>query len=280
MSIGEKIKELRKNNKLTQEAFAEKLMVSRRTVIDWENDKYHPQTDLLIKISEVFNIPLSELTNTVEDVKPIINDIKGDFVCLDKNIYKDEKKRLKGKYKNKINTGDKIGLIVLPIVIIILTTLGTIMDEIELFLMVLLVFITLAVVCIRIIKNIKYNDLINRYEYYKNNNKDCICLSPYLEVVAKINDRLVISYNKNKIIDISMNDIMDIRLYKDSTYYPSYYPNDYDNKTYIYGMHIVYNDNTISKIAFAVIDNKNAAIIRKIMNDSFNMLKSSTKKGV
>ena len=279
MSIGEKIKELRKNNKLTQEAFAEKLMVSRRTVIDWENDKYHPQTELLLKISEVFNIPLSELTNTVEKVV-VKSDIKNDFLCIDKKIYDNEKKRLKGKYKNKINTGDKIGLIVLPIVIILLTTLGTIMDEIELFLMVLLVFITLAVVCIRIIKNIKYNDLINRYEYYKNNNKDCICLSPYIEVVANISDRFCIMYNKKAIIDVALKDIMDIRLFRDSTYYPSYYPNDYDNKTYIYGMHIVYNDNTISKIAFAVIDNKNAAIIRKIMNDSFNMLKSSTKKGV
>lgn len=280
MSIGEKIKKLRKDNKLTQEALANKLAVSRRTVIDWENDKYHPQTELLLKISDVFNIPLSELTGTVEKEEIVANDIKNDFLCINNMIYGAEKKRLKGKYKNNIKASDRIALILLAIIYVPLLILVAVLKGLESSLLLIVLSFVIVVMGIRILKDIKYNDLINRYEYIKNNNKGSICLSPYLEVVANVSDRLIISYNKKIIISVPLTNILDIRLYRDSIYFPLYFPNDIDNKTYIYGMHIVYNDSTFSKIAFSVEDKRNGVFIRKIMNDSFNMLKSCTKKGV
>lgn len=67
MSISDKIKKIRDNNKLTQEQFAEKINVSRNSVAKWETDRGYPDIQNLITISEVFNISLDELVK--EDVK-------------------------------------------------------------------------------------------------------------------------------------------------------------------------------------------------------------------
>ena len=53
------IKELRKNRKLRQEDLAEKLGVTRQTIIAIENDKYDPTLELAMKISEFFGISVS-----------------------------------------------------------------------------------------------------------------------------------------------------------------------------------------------------------------------------
>ena len=51
------IKELRKNRKLRQEDLAEKLGVTRQTIIAIENNKYDPTLELAMKISEFFGVP-------------------------------------------------------------------------------------------------------------------------------------------------------------------------------------------------------------------------------
>ena len=52
------IKELRKDRKLRQEDLAEKLGVTRQTIIAIENNKYDPTLELAMKISELC-IPVS-----------------------------------------------------------------------------------------------------------------------------------------------------------------------------------------------------------------------------
>ncbi len=39
MELGNRLKELRKNNNINQDELAEKLFVSRQTISNWENDK-------------------------------------------------------------------------------------------------------------------------------------------------------------------------------------------------------------------------------------------------
>lgn len=72
MNIQEKLINIRKGNKLTQEQFAEKLYVSRQTVSNWENGKFYPDIETLILISNLFNISLDELlksdTKVVKDM--------------------------------------------------------------------------------------------------------------------------------------------------------------------------------------------------------------------
>ncbi len=55
------IKELRKNRKLRQEDLAEKLGVTRQTIIAIENDKYDPTLELAMKISEFFVVSVNDI---------------------------------------------------------------------------------------------------------------------------------------------------------------------------------------------------------------------------
>lgn len=61
MRISEKLINLRKDNNLTQEEFAEILHVSRQTVSNWETKKFYPDIETLVLISNTFNISLDVL---------------------------------------------------------------------------------------------------------------------------------------------------------------------------------------------------------------------------
>jgi len=61
IKIGTFMKELRKEKNITQEQFAEKFNVSRRTVSRWETGSNMPDLDILIRISEYCEVDLREL---------------------------------------------------------------------------------------------------------------------------------------------------------------------------------------------------------------------------
>ena len=87
MNIGNKIKNAREENKLTQTQASESLMVSRQTISNWENGKSLPDILSVIRMSELYQISLDEL-------------LKGDKAMMDKiekdiEISKTEKKIIK-----------------------------------------------------------------------------------------------------------------------------------------------------------------------------------------
>lgn len=59
--IGALLKKLRNEKGLTQEQFAEVVNVSNRTVSRWENGNNMPDLDILIQISDYYEIDLREL---------------------------------------------------------------------------------------------------------------------------------------------------------------------------------------------------------------------------
>lgn len=61
MDIGSKIKDARVHAKLTQEAAAEYLGVSRQTISNWENAKTYPDILSVIKMSDLYVISLDHL---------------------------------------------------------------------------------------------------------------------------------------------------------------------------------------------------------------------------
>lgn len=63
MSIGEKIKMLRKQHGLSQESLAIKLNVSRQAITKWETNRGTPDIENLKSISNLFNISLDYLVN-------------------------------------------------------------------------------------------------------------------------------------------------------------------------------------------------------------------------
>lgn len=71
LRIANKLYELRKQNKMSQEELAEKLGVSRQAVSKWERAEASPTTDSLILLAQLYNISLDELleinTDTYSD---------------------------------------------------------------------------------------------------------------------------------------------------------------------------------------------------------------------
>lgn len=59
--IGNFLKELRKQKGLTQEQLAEKCNVTNRTVSRWENGNNMPDLDLLIELSDYYEVDLREI---------------------------------------------------------------------------------------------------------------------------------------------------------------------------------------------------------------------------
>lgn len=87
MNIGDKIKNAREENKLTQTQASESLMVSRQTISNWENGKSLPDILSVIRMSELYQISLDEL-------------LKGDKAMMEKfekdaEIQKVERKLIK-----------------------------------------------------------------------------------------------------------------------------------------------------------------------------------------
>lgn len=61
MTFGEKLKQLRKDNNLTQEDLAEKLYVTRTAISKWETGKGFPAIDSLKSISVLFQVSIDDL---------------------------------------------------------------------------------------------------------------------------------------------------------------------------------------------------------------------------
>lgn len=61
--IGSFLKELRRKKGITQEQLAERFRVSSRTVSRWENGNNMPDLDILIEMSDYYEIDLREILN-------------------------------------------------------------------------------------------------------------------------------------------------------------------------------------------------------------------------
>ena len=59
--MNNRLKELRKTQKLTQDELANAIGVSRQTINAIENDKYNPTLELAIRLARYLKIPVEEL---------------------------------------------------------------------------------------------------------------------------------------------------------------------------------------------------------------------------
>ena len=67
MALGDKLAKLRKENHCTQEQLAQQLGVSRQAISKWESDLTYPETDKLIRLSELFHCSLDYLLKAEEE---------------------------------------------------------------------------------------------------------------------------------------------------------------------------------------------------------------------
>ena len=61
MTLGERLSEYRANAKLSQDALAEKIGVTRQTISKWETDQSTPEFNKIIPLCEIFGITTDEL---------------------------------------------------------------------------------------------------------------------------------------------------------------------------------------------------------------------------
>ena len=66
IKLADRLVELRKEHKLSQEALAEKLGLSRQSISKWERAEASPDTDNLIALAEVYGITLDQLLGNDE----------------------------------------------------------------------------------------------------------------------------------------------------------------------------------------------------------------------
>ena len=89
MDIGTQISNIRKEHKLTQDEFGRLFHVTRQTVSNWENRKSFPDLQILVEISNEFDISLDTL-------------LKGDS----KMIKEMDKERVTGMIKHEQSITD------------------------------------------------------------------------------------------------------------------------------------------------------------------------------
>lgn len=96
MNLGERIRNLRKENNLSQEELAEKLNISRQSISKWELNVSTPDMENLIYLSRIFEISLDDLIGNetgqgekILDLKlllyfllPIVINIVGTLVAI------------------------------------------------------------------------------------------------------------------------------------------------------------------------------------------------------
>lgn len=67
MLLNNRIKELRKQNKITQDELANAAKVTRQTIISLENGKYNASLQLAYRLAKFFNTTIEELFIFEED---------------------------------------------------------------------------------------------------------------------------------------------------------------------------------------------------------------------
>ena len=77
-TTGQRIKELRKKYKITQDQLAESIGANRVTVANYESGKYNPSSEALLKISEALKVSTDFLLGNDNQANsiPSDNDIK------------------------------------------------------------------------------------------------------------------------------------------------------------------------------------------------------------
>ena len=68
--LHDNIKRLRQQKGMTQEVLAEKLHIVRQTVSKWEKGLSVPDSEMLVTLAEVFEVPVSELLGETADFVP------------------------------------------------------------------------------------------------------------------------------------------------------------------------------------------------------------------
>ena len=126
--LNENIKALRKAKGLTQEDFAARLHVVRQTISKWERGLSVPDSEMLIKISELLDVSVSDLLGTELPDHAAQTDIAGQLAIINEQL---ASRNRRGKLLMKIFVGVIMGIIALHILLAALVSLFSVSTDIH-----------------------------------------------------------------------------------------------------------------------------------------------------
>ncbi|MCR4566709.1 MAG: helix-turn-helix domain-containing protein [Pseudobutyrivibrio sp.] len=112
--IGSFLKELRKQKGITQEQLAEHFGVSNRSVSRWENGNNMPDMDILIEISDYYDVDLREILNGERKGETMNNKEVKDTVLQAVDYTNTENE----KYNRRVRICNAIGFVLLIVYMI------------------------------------------------------------------------------------------------------------------------------------------------------------------
>lgn len=115
--FAENLKNTRQQKGMTQEELAIRLHVVRQTVSKWEKGLSVPDAEMLIKIGELFEIPVSELLGAKAETEPDSNEIAEQLSRINEQL---AVKNRRTKFVVRVILGIIVGIIVLNICLILL----------------------------------------------------------------------------------------------------------------------------------------------------------------
>lgn len=74
MNFANRLKQLRKENNLTQEELAQKISKTRSTIAGYETERKEPDYETLVLLAKYFNVSLDYLMGVSDVRNPYIND--------------------------------------------------------------------------------------------------------------------------------------------------------------------------------------------------------------
>ena len=92
IKIGALLKELRKDNNLTQEQIADRFGVSQRSVSRWENGNTMPDISILIELADFYNVDLREILKGERKAENMDADLKETLEMVADYTNKEKKK--------------------------------------------------------------------------------------------------------------------------------------------------------------------------------------------
>lgn len=195
MDISNKIKEIRNKHNLSQEVFAEKLGVSRQSVISWEKGKTIPQTDMLIRICETFNYKLDffvEGKSSIEHSSNNKSEAVARFMIFDKKHIKEEIKEDFVEFRLWIS-------IILTLLRLIVIVIGIILlFYLENLYIVLDILLTITIfLVIGFIKGFFFKKYLSK-KYIKLKEKGNL-ISPFFPIYYYVDKDVVIKYKDDVI---------------------------------------------------------------------------------
>lgn len=131
MKFGDNLRKLRKLKKLSQEALAEKMEVSRQSVSKWETGDAYPEMNNILQLCKIFHCNINDLVNdSIVDIDSLDEEIKMNVV----KFKSEQQSKMKGLSK-AISVISKIGKIIciicIPIVLATMIILGVFISKIS-----------------------------------------------------------------------------------------------------------------------------------------------------